>query len=217
MPAIGVLGGTFNPVHNGHIQFAQDFSKVFDLDEVRLIPCALPAHRVLPELSADIRFKLLKAAVHGLPKLVADDIELQAAKHSEVPSFTVNTLRCLREQYGAQTPIYFAMGIDAFEHFEQWHDWQDILTLANIVVVERPGYSVKAVLNLPSKQWLSSFEPLFTQHKTAAGTVYLQTLSLLDISSTFIREQLRQNKSVCGLVPDAVEHLMKEQHLYSVK
>ena len=217
MQSIGILGGTFNPVHCGHIQFANDFSEVFQLNQVHLIPCAIPPHRAVPEQPASVRLALLQAGLKNSTTLVADDVELAAAKVNGMPNYTVNTLRQLRKQYGPETAIYFAMGADAFEHFEQWHDWQEILSLSHIVVIERPGYSAKCLFSSPDKAWLTAFETQFTEHKAAAGIVYLQTFSLLDISSTFIREQLQQGKSVSRFLPDAVEKIIQEQSLYSVK
>ena len=217
MQAIGIIGGTFNPVHNGHLQFAQDFSSRFKLDEVRLIPCALPAHRELPEVSGELRLNLLELAALDKTKLSVDACEVQAAKLSNKPSYTINTLRSIRSALGEKCVIYFAMGVDAFESFESWHQWQDILKLVNIVVVERPGYCSQVLFSSANKQWLSSVETEFKGHEAAFGRVYLQTLSLLDISSTSIRKQLFEGKSVKHLLPDKVAQFIQEQQLYSVK
>ena len=216
MQAVGILGGTFNPVHNGHLQCAQDLLDHFQLNEVRLIPCAIPAHKSTPELNGETRCYLLEQAVKTDARLVVDTLELDAAKQASTPSFTVNTLRQLRYHYGDTTAIYFAMGVDAFEHFESWHEWQEITRLCNIVVMQRPGYSATTLYSSPRKGWVKRLRTTFEGHQKAFGSVYGQSFTQVDVSSSQIRARLQQGQSVKHLVPQVVEQFFQEQQLFNL-
>ncbi|HCC82882.1 MAG TPA: nicotinate-nucleotide adenylyltransferase, partial [Methylophaga sp.] len=130
---IGILGGTFDPVHFGHLRSALEVCQQLELNHVRLIPCAIPPHRQPTMASADARRLMLEIAVKYVPQLTVDDREL----HREGPSFSVDTLLSLREQF-VNNPLFLILGTDAFRNISSWSRWQQILQLAHIVVVQRP-------------------------------------------------------------------------------
>ncbi len=132
---IGILGGTFDPIHHGHLRCAQELLQDLPLDEVRLVPCRIPPHRDTPQASAEQRLRMLKAALDGAPGLTVDDRELSR----EGPSYTVDTLHSLRAEFGA-TPLCLIVGMDAFNGLDRWHRWQELIGLAHIVVAHRPGW-----------------------------------------------------------------------------
>ena len=131
-PAIGILGGTFDPVHFGHLRTGLDVVEQLGLAQLRLMPCAIPPHRIEPVASASERRLMLELAIKNHPKLVVDDRELSR----EGPSYTVDTLHSLREDY-PDNALFVLMGTDAFCSLPTWSRWQQILELAHIVVMQR--------------------------------------------------------------------------------
>jgi nicotinate-nucleotide adenylyltransferase len=133
---IGVYGGTFNPVHYGHLRTALEVKELFELEQLRLIPCRVPPHRDEPEVPAHIRLQMLEAAVSGTPGFSVDRRELDRAG----PSYMVDTLHSLRSEIG-NMPLLLFIGADAFGGLERWHQWQRLFDYAHIVVMTRPGYA----------------------------------------------------------------------------
>ena len=136
--AIGVLGGTFDPVHFGHLRLAKCARDDFQLDEVHLLPCRVPALKPQPIATAQQRVDMLRLAIANEPGLVVDESEL----HRDGPSYTVDTLRALRVEVGPECAICLIMGMDAFLSLPAWHEWQEIIGLAHVIVMQRPGYEV---------------------------------------------------------------------------
>jgi len=218
--AIGVLGGTFNPVHLGHIHYANSLVKDFELSKLLLVPCALPAHRGEPSVSAKDRLAMLSLAIENEDKLELSSIELErlqhdSQRHPRRPSYTVDTLQALRKQYPKQ-PLYFAMGSDAFEHFETWHQWQTILELCNLIVVDRPGSQLQAMLQAKQAVWLHEYHQGFTGHKCCAGEVYICQSSMLPVSATRVRETISQHDTqrAAEFLDEQVLAYITQQHLY---
>ena len=182
MSAIGVLGGTFDPVHNGHLRVALEMRNVLSLSEVRLVPVGQPAHRSQPIASGSVRCSMLQSAVDGVPGLSVDSRELER----EGPSFTVDTLAGLREELG-DTPICLIIGMDQFHALDQWHEWRKIIALAHICVARRPGAAMPTdgpIAQLLLKRQISDPGRV---HEAASGYVFLGAVPVLDISSTRIR------------------------------
>ena len=131
---ICILGGTFDPVHFGHLRPALDVQQALGIEKVRLVPCGLPAHRARPGLSASQRLELLRLAIEAEDGLAIDCRELQR----DGPSYMVDTLESLRAEAGEQ-PVCLALGVDALAGLESWYRWRDILSLCHLVVMQRPG------------------------------------------------------------------------------
>lgn len=203
---IGIMGGTFDPIHLGHLRTALEIAESCGMEQVRFIPGSVPPHRPQPQASAEQRWEMVRLAIENEPLFQADRRELERQGNS----YTVDTLTSLRDDLGAKTPLAFVLGMDAFLAFRSWHRWQDILRLAHLVVMSRPGYT-------PDPQdW---YGELLTQttcelRSTAAGKVNFLTTTQLEISATAIRNACKNNKSIRFLVPETVRHYIQEQCLY---
>lgn len=203
---IGVLGGTFDPVHYGHLRTALEVAEHFGITDMRLIPGKVPPHRPQPSASPADRLAMLQAAIANEPALRADAREFGRDGHS----YTVDTLESLRTGMAAGEPLLFTLGFDAFEHFQSWHRWEAILQLAHLVVVHRPGHELPAAAW--HQQYLSA-DPECVRN-TPAGHIYSLAVTALDISATDLRHRLQQGKNPRYLLPDAVLDYIETKQLY---
>jgi len=205
-----MLGGTFDPIHHGHLRLALELRDRLGFDQVRLLPCALPVHRESPGCSALQRLEMVELAVGHEPGLLVDDREVRADR----PSYSFDTLQSLRAELGKQASLTLVMGTDAFLQFDSWHRWQEFLSLCHILVVVRPGWHLPE--QHPMNTWLEQYrvervEPLLKQ---PAGLVVLQQLASLEISATAIRQQIGAGQSPRFLLPDVVWSHIRQQGLY---
>ncbi len=203
---IGVYGGTFNPVHFGHLRSALEVKEIFKLNEIRLIPCRFPPHRDLPEVSAETRFQLLKRAVDQIPGMVVDRRELDR----DGPSYMVDTLKSLRDE-PFNGPILLFIGSDAFADLNTWYRWQQLFDFAHVVVMTRPGYQ------LPDLDRFLMKRRVFSQHHLEAldaGCLFFQKVTRLEISSTAIRALLGAGRDPRFLLPDTAISYIKQHKLY---
>lgn len=203
---ICVLGGTFDPIHYGHLRPAQEAMAVLGCTVLHVIPSARPPHRPMPVASAAQRLRMVELAVAEFPGFRADDRELRR----EGPSYTVLTLESLRAEYGRQ-PLCLLLGMDAFLGFESWHHWRDILDLAHLVVLTRPGWTPDGIMawvqeRSGNKEMLS---------RSAAGHVFFLFVDPQDISATQMRAALAQGETVHGLLPEAVRQFICQNNIYS--
>lgn len=203
--ALGFMGGSFDPVHYGHLRVAIEFAEAFALDQVNLLPCYQSPHRALPQASADQRLAMLQLAVQPCPQLQVDSRELR----QQGLSYTVDSLERIRQEVGSDTAVYFAMGADAFKHIEQWKNWQRLFDLANIVVLHRPGYAVA-----PTSAFILQRQQAFQGEHQIAGAYYEQAVTALGISATQIRQLAKQQQAIRFLLPEAVEHYIQQHRLY---
>jgi nicotinate-nucleotide adenylyltransferase len=204
---IGIYGGTFNPVHYGHLRTALEVKEQLALREMRLIPCRLPVHRTEPVVSADLRLAMLELAVAHTPGLCVDDRELLRSG----PSFMVDTLQSIRSEQG-DTPLLLVLGADAFANLESWHNWQQLLTYAHIVVMTRPGFDTVPKLHPLLQSRLIENAQLLKQQ--AAGWLFFQRVSLLEISASQIRHMLTTHSSAQFLLPDNVLAFIQAHQLF---
>lgn len=210
MKPLGLLGGSFDPVHHGHLRLAIEVMEGLDLDHVRLVPLNLPNATKLPVATGEQRLAMLRAAVAGEPRLVPDDRELRRGGIS----YTVETLQSLREELPHQ-PLCLILGMDAYRRIGTWHQWQRLLTLSHIVIAARPGTGVTDPADLPAElERAHTADPDMLRTRPCGG-VCRQTIQQLEISSTGIRERLRHGLSVRYLLPDAVCDFIHRHHLYS--
>ena len=142
MRRVGLLGGTFDPVHFGHLRSAVEVCEQLQLDELRLIPSARPPHRGMPGATAAQRLRMVELALGQGGGLQVDDRELQR----ERPSYTVETLESLRQELGSDVALFMVLGWDAFCGLPSWHRWESLLELANLVVLQRPDYDLEVIL-----------------------------------------------------------------------
>jgi len=203
---IGILGGTFDPIHYGHLRPAQEAVQQLALAELRFIPAAQPPHRTPPVASAAQRLAMVELAIRGLPGLRVDDRELQRGGLS----YTVLTLESLRTEFGP-TPLCLLIGADQFRSFETWHRWREIPDLAHLVVLNRPGATPET---LPSWARVRVCEHFRLLRESPAGRLAFLPVSPQDISATRIRAALARGESVQGLLPEAVLDYIRTNQIY---
>ncbi len=206
---IGLLGGTFDPIHIGHLRAALEVAEQFALDELRLIPSARPPHRGTPQVSAQARLDMVRLAVADVPPLVVDDRELWRDK----PSWTIDTLESLRAELGADVQLLLLVGWDAFCGLPTWHRWQELLDHCHILVLQRPDAdsdAPEALRDLLAARSVADPQGL----KGPAGQIAFVWQMPLAISATQIRERLSGARSVRFLVPDAVLAYIHAHGLY---
>lgn len=207
---ICILGGTFDPVHFGHLRPALEVQQALGIRQVRLLPCRVPPHRESPGLSAEHRLELLQQVVEREPALAVDDRELRR----EGPSYMVDTLRSLREENGDQ-PLCLALGMDAFLGLKSWHRWQELRQLCHLVVMQRPGSQWPLRGSLA--EWLEQARVTdagLLRHKSA-GSVLAVTVTQLSISSTRIRQLIAAGDSPRYLLPETVLDRIKQENWYA--
>ena len=207
---VGVFGGTFNPVHYGHLRSALELVEHLDLAECRLMPSAQPPHRDAPACSADHRAAMVELAVRGEPRLVCDRRELER----DGPSYTVDSLQEMRGELGAGRSLVLVIGCDALLGLPTWHRWQSLLDLAHIVVLARPGWQLPEDGDMGA--WLARHRLADTAalRDLPCGGVHVESLRPLAISATEIRRLLESGKSARYLLPEQVLDYIDANTLY---
>jgi nicotinate-nucleotide adenylyltransferase len=215
MKTIGILGGTFNPIHYGHLRMAQELAEGLAIDAIRFIPAANPPHKSTHNISASHRAAMVDLAIANNPLFHLDEQELKRTGHS----YTMDTLLNLREELGHETSIILFMGSDAFTQFDTWHRWQEIMTQCHIALVQRPQAS-KIESNHQLSSTLENFlHSHYTEisddlHASPAGHITMQQITALDISSTAIRDAFQHGNSIRYLMPDSVIDYIQTHQLY---
>ena len=203
---IGIYGGTFNPVHYGHLRTALEVSEIFVLHELRFLPCAQPAHRTEPEVSAEARVQMLQLAIKDYPQLSCDIRELERAG----PSYMVDTLASIRAEIDA-APLLLFIGTDAFNGLTLWHRWQALFEYAHIVVMTRPGYQPNSLIDFFLDRQVDDRHSL---KSCPSGKIYFQQVTQLEISASFIRKAIAEQKNISFLLPESVIEYIQAKRLY---
>ena len=212
---IGLLGGTFNPVHLGHVRAAEEVRLKFRLNQVLFIPSYIPPHKQTTDIAPpEDRFAMVELALRPHPKLIASALEIEAREKS----YSVITLNKLRVIYPAAR-IFFILGVDAFLEIETWKSYREVLERCRFIVISRPGFNLAGARKvLPAEysrkirgwrrpgpvgeDWLARFR------------IFLVPIKALDVSSTEIRRRVRAGRSIRGLVPGPVEEYIRKKNLY---
>lgn len=206
---IGLLGGTFDPVHNGHLRSALEVREWLGLDELRLVPSARPPHRAIPGADAEQRLDMVRLAVRGDTGLQVDDRELLR----ERPSYTVETLELVRAESGTDAALFFVLGWDAFCALPSWHRWPELLDLCSLVVLQRPDYDLEVPEVLKDLMAARSVtDP--AEARATHGEIIPLVQTPLAISATHIRSLLAERRSPRFLLPDAVLDYIETKGLY---
>lgn len=196
LSSIGVLGGTFDPLHIGHLRPALEVQQLLGLEQIRLVPCHRTSHREQPARSSKMRCHMANLAIADISGFVVDERELRR----EGPSYTVDTLAEIGEEHPG-VELFFLMGADSFDYFQKWHRWQEILSSAQLVVMARPGttFCTEALQLL----------------QQCADRIRLVQTTELGISSTAIRKQLAQGYDPRFLLPEPVRQYILEEQIYT--
>lgn len=211
MTLLGILGGTFDPIHKAHLFIVNELASKLPFKEIQLMPCGYPPHRNAPIASSADRIEMIKRAIVNVPHFKINDIEIKRKGFS----YTIDTLKSLRVSFPHQS-LCFIMATDAFLHFNQWYNYQSILEYCHLIVVNRSDYP------LPKGKW---FDELLMQHQTnkekdlnymQSGKIIIQHLPTIPISSTEIRCYLKEgnDNAVRLLLPGKVFKYIKRNHLY---
>ncbi len=194
---IGLFGGTFNPIHYGHVKAAESVQNIFSFDRILFIPSYLPPHKESVDVtSAAHRLKMVELALASFDRFFPSPIEIDA----KGTSYSILTLNKIKEMF-PQTEVFFLLGIDAFLEIETWKDYEDVLEQCSFVVMSRPGFRLNEAKDILTEKY----------------KIYLLSINTLDISSSEVRERARKNQSIEGLVPENVENYIKEKRLYLQK
>ncbi len=212
---VGILGGTFDPIHNGHLRLAEEVAGLLDLKQIRFIPTGTPPHRAQPAASNQQRAEMVRLAIAGNPRFVMDERELLRAGQS----YSFDTVTELRTTLPPRTPVVLMMGADAFLSLPGWHRWRELLEICHIVVAQRPGYSVTSWESALGPELWEAFASrsvvnMAPLRRLPGGRIAIHTMTALDISASLLRSQLRSGVSPRYLLPDAVLEYIHRHGLY---
>jgi len=209
---LGLLGGTFDPVHVAHLRLAIEVRERLELDEVRLMPAPRPRLRDAPQVDAPTRLRLLHAAIHGVPGLAIDERELAASG----PTRTIDTLRSVRDDESTR-PVCLIIGADAAARLDRWHEWERLIELAHLIIARRPGSQ------LPSNGPVAALIERCADTRVSAlgeqpaGVIHICDIPGLDISATAVRERLAHGRSIEFLVPEGARQILMKEKLYAAR
>ncbi|MBS0570182.1 MAG: nicotinate-nucleotide adenylyltransferase [Proteobacteria bacterium] len=199
MEPIAILGGTFDPVHIGHLRVALEASEALAVP-VCLMPAHVPPHRPAPVASAAQRVAMLRAALTGQDRLLLDTRELERSE----PSYTVDTLRGMRAEFGAARPLVLLLGLDAFAGLPTWHEWRELFKLAHIAVMTRPGHSTVLPADLDAEVAPRRTQSVADLHAAPCGKALDLAVTPLEVSASAVRAVLAAGRDPRWLVPDAL-------------
>lgn len=210
----GLLGGTFDPIHFGHLRAAEEMLKIFDLNRIVFIPSSRPPHKLEAEITSFYhREQMVRTAIEGNVSFSFSDVEnLKPGK-----SYSVETVEYILNKYLEDLELYFILGQDAFQAITTWKDWEKLLLLCNFAVMTRPGYKQEGLESiLPA-----DFSSRFTYDKEADGykgptghVIYFRHVTFMDISSSRIREDVNSGHSIRYLTPDKVRNYISKNSIY---
>lgn len=203
MKRIGILGGTFNPIHMGHLIMAEEVCKHHHLSKIIFIPAYIPPHKYVKDLTeAHHRYEMIKAAISEKSKLEVSDIEIKR----EGRSYTIDTVQEILDHYGKDSEVFLIMGADSLNELELWKNIKRLSQLCHFVIINRPGFKTEVsarLLEIIGSDKMSDMERLRIE------------IDPVDISSTDIRKRVNGGGEIKGLIPEGVEAYIKEHGLYS--
>jgi nicotinate-nucleotide adenylyltransferase len=211
MSPIGIFGGTFDPIHFGHLRTAFELLQSLRLSEVRFMPAGNPPHREQTVADAELRLEMVRAAVEGQPGFTVDDREVRR----EGPSYSVDTLSALRREYPDRS-LCLIVGMDAFLGLPKWRQWRELLELAHVVVAHRPGWRAPSMGPLGELLVDRGTGRINDLHESLAGCIYIHAVTQLEISSTELRKLIAAGRDPRYLLPDAVRAIIEKSGCYRV-
>ncbi|HZF26159.1 MAG TPA: nicotinate-nucleotide adenylyltransferase [Steroidobacteraceae bacterium] len=211
MNPIGIFGGTFDPIHYGHLRTAFELLQALRLTEVRFMPAGNPPHREAAVASAEVRLQMVTAATEGQHGFLVDDREIRR----EGPSYSVDTLATLRAEHPDRS-LCLIVGMDAFLGLPKWYQWREILQLSHVVVAHRPGWRAPGMGPLGELLVDRGTGRIGDLHESRAGSIYIHAVTQLEISSTEVRNLVAAGRDPRFLMPDSVRKIILESRCYTV-
>jgi nicotinate-nucleotide adenylyltransferase len=212
--AIGILGGTFDPVHYGHLRLAEEMLELANLSQIRFVPAGTPPHRDEPQVSAQHRSAMVQLAIADQPAFVLDAREVERSGKC----YTVDTLRELRGELGLDQPLCLLMGGDAFLQLHTWREWERLFELAHIVVGYRPGFTLEDRIHTATPELQSHYQQRLCAARVLsqqpAGGIAELAIPKLEISATLIRNRVAEDRSIRYLLPNLVTDYIHQHQLY---
>ena len=206
---LGIFGGTFDPIHYGHLRTAFEMLQSLRFGEIAFMPCGDPPHRETPHANSELRLAMVRAATEGQDGFSVDDRELLR----DGPSYSVDTLSALRREF-PQRSIALIIGMDAFLNLPGWHQWRELLRLGHIVVAHRPGWRAPDMGALGDMLAECGTHRIDDLHAASAGHIFVHDVTQLEISSTEIRELVAVGRDPRFLMPDVVQKIIDESGCY---
>ncbi len=203
---LGIYGGTFNPIHYGHLRAAIEIKEYFSLEQIRFIPCYQPVHKHTDIANADMRWHMLKLALKDISGMVADKRELQRQGNS----YMLDTLISLKQDF-PQQKLLLIIGTDAFLQLSSWYKWQQLFDYAHILVMQRPNIPLTPVSEFLQTRICNNIATFNAQQ---CGKIFFQNITQLDISASLIRTQHAAGKNIRFLLPDQIINYIQTQQLY---
>jgi len=216
LPLVGIFGGTFDPIHYGHLRVAEEIVETVGLHKMHFIPAGVPWLRHTPIASPQQRAEIVRIAIQGNPRFVLDEREI----YRTGVSYSVDSLRELKQELGKKVILCFVTGADAFIKLVEWNSWRDLFNLCHFIVAARPGHVLtsnhdvlpKELKEECSQRWVSSVDSL---RSATSGLISVAPTTMLDISATTIRARIAAGESVRYLIPDAALGYIAASQLYS--
>ena len=214
-PLVGIFGGTFDPIHYGHLRVAQEIVETVGLQKMYFVPAGIPRLRHSPVASSQHRVEIVRLAIQKNPDFVLDEREI----YRDGVSYSIDTVREFKQEFGEEVRLCFILGADAFIKLPEWNNWKELFNLCHFIVSTRPGYSLTLIKELLSKElreecsqrWVSNTESL---RKDTSGLIFIASTTMLDISATSIRAHIAVGRSVRHLVPSVTVNYISENKLY---
>jgi nicotinate-nucleotide adenylyltransferase len=205
----GLFGGTFDPIHIGHIEPVLEAAKQVNIDKIALLPCHIPTHKCVSKTSSHHRLEMVKLTCQEYPTFYPDDREIKRDR----PTYSIDTLRELRQQY-PKCPLCFFIGMDSLLTINKWYQWQELFDLCHFIVCQRPDhdpdFSAEIVRLLHHRQVSDATE----LHNSLSGKIYIASTKQIAVSSTALRQHLHDNVSVDTLIPESVINYIQQYKLY---
>lgn len=210
----GLFGGTFDPIHFGHLRAAQELAGILRLDHVFFIPAALPPHKTTRTIMPfEHRLQMVKLAIAGNDQFSASNVE----SLREGKSYSIDTVRYFLDQQPANSELYFITGQDAFDAITTWRDWEALLSLCHFVVMTRPGYDNRGLANILPSDVTAQYRFDETNDRfigSQGSAIYFRKTTFLDISASDIRQRIQSGQSIRYLTPDEVIRYIETHQLY---
>lgn len=210
----GIFGGTFDPIHFGHLRAAEELAALLHLERVIFIPAAQPPHKTVRAITPfEHRLRMVQQAIAGNDSFSFSDVE----SRRRGKSYSIDTVRCFLDSCDRRIDLHFITGQDAFDAITTWREWDKLLSLCNFAVMTRPGYENKGLQSILPEEMASRFvyEQAIDGYRGPTGhVIYFRNVTFLDISSSLIRENIKTAQSVRYLLPDGVKNYIDEHFLY---